>query len=313
VIVDDVSKDPDYVPPRTLDGRVPRSELAVPLVVQDRVLGVVALESVEPGHFREEHGRLMAILASQVATAIENAQLYREIRDRARAREEEAERIRRRFESYVTPHIAEQLFRDPKGKTLAGERRSVTVLVADIRSFTPLAESLPAEVVVAFLQEYFSVLTHVVFKFEGTVDKLLGDAMMAFYGAPVAHDPRYGPSDAQRAVFAALDMRGAFARLRDKWWARHAVFGTVDLCIGINTGTCLLGNMGSDKRVEYTAVGATVNQAFRLCREAAPGEIRIGGRTQADIHEDVEVKALGGEASPSDPRAHAVLGLRYIS
>jgi class 3 adenylate cyclase len=71
--------------------------------------------------------------------------------------------------------------------------------------------------------------------------------------------------------------------------------------------------MGSDKRVEYTAVGATVNQAFRFCREAAPGEIRIGGRTQADIHEDVEVRALGGEASPSDPRAHAVLGLRYIS
>ncbi|HZE89737.1 MAG TPA: GAF domain-containing protein, partial [Verrucomicrobiae bacterium] len=272
VLVDDVSQDPDYVPPRTLDGRVPRSELAVPLVAQDRVLGVLALESVEPGHFTAEHGRLAGILANQVATAIENAQLYREIQDRARAREEAADQVRRRFESYVTPHIAEQVFRDPKGKTLAGERRLVTVLVADVRGFTPLAEAAPAEAVVSFLQEFFSVMTHVVFKFEGTVDKFLGDALMAFYGAPVAHDPRYGPSDAQRAVFAALDMRDAFIRLRDRWWARDAAFGALDLAIGINTGTCLLGNMGSDKRVEYTAVGDVVNLAFRLCREAAAGE-----------------------------------------
>ena len=312
VIVGDVASDPDYIIPRTLDGRVPRSELAVPLVVQDRVLGVIALESVEPEHFRPEHGRMMAILASQVATAIENAQLYREIKDRARVREEEAERIRKRFESYVTPHIAEQLFRDPRGKTLAGERRSVTVLVADIRGFTPLAEALPAEVVVAFLQEFFSVMTHVVFKFEGTVDKFLGDSLMAFYGAPVAHDPRYGPSDAQRAVFAALDMRDVFTRLRDKWWARHAEFGSLELCTGVNTGTGLLGNMGSDKRVEYTAVGAAVNQAFRLCRESRPGEIRIGARTHAGINEDVEVVALG-EMSLSDPEAHLVVGLKYLS
>jgi adenylate cyclase len=255
---------------------------------------------------------MMAILASQVATAIENAQLYREIRDRARAREEEAERIRKRFESYVTPHIAEQLFRDPRGKTLAGERRAVTVLVADIRGFTPLAEALPAEAVVAFLQEFFSVMTHVVFKFEGTVDKFLGDSLMAFYGAPVAHDPWYGPSDAQRAVFAALDMRDAFTRLRDKWWARHAEFGAIELCVGINTGTGLLGNMGSDKRVEYTAVGAAVNQAFRLCRECGPGEIRIGGRTHAGINEEVEAVPLG-DRSLSDPEAHLVVGLKYLS
>ncbi|MBI3448556.1 MAG: GAF domain-containing protein [Acidobacteria bacterium] len=313
VVVDDVSIDPDYVPPRTVDGRVPRSELAVPLVAQDRVLGVLAFESFEPGHFTPDHGRLASILASQVATAIENGQLYREIQDRARVREEEADRVRRRFESYVTPHIAEQVFRDPNGKTLAGERRVVTVLVADVRGFTSVAESVPGESIVSFLQEFFSVMTHVVFKFEGTVDKFLGDALMAFYGAPVAHDPRYGPSDAQRAVFAALDMRDAFARLRDRWWARDAAFGTLDLAVGINTGTCLLGNMGSDKRVEYTAIGGVVNLAFRLCREAAAGEIRIGGRTHADVHEDVKVQALDADASPGDPRAHVVVGLKYLS
>src|SRR5262249_19131177 len=156
----------------------------------------------------------------------------------------------------------------------AGERREVSVLVADIRGFSPVAEALPPDVVVAFLQEYFSLMTHVVFRYEGTVDKFLGDAMMALYGAPVAHDPRYGPADTRRAVFASLDMRDTFTKLRDKWWARHAEFGALDLCIGINTGTCLLGNMGSDKRVEYTAIGTVVNGAFQLCRDAAPGEIR---------------------------------------
>jgi len=313
ILVDDVSKDPGYSPPRTVDGRVPRSELAVPLVVQDHVLGVLTLESVEPNHFKKEHAELMTVLASQIAVAIENARLYREIRDRARAREEEAERIRRRFESYVTPHIAEQVFSDPAGKILAGERRPVTVLVADIRGFTTLAETLPPEDAVKFLKEFFSVMTHVVFKYEGTVDKFLGDALMAFYGAPVTHDPRYGPSDPQRAVFASLDMRDAFARLREKWWAQHAVFGGLELSIGISTGIGLLGNMGSDKRVEYTTIGTSVNQAFRLCREAAPGEIRINSRTQEDVDEEVRVDPIREGSSPSDPQAHVVMGLKYFS
>jgi GAF domain-containing protein/predicted Ser/Thr protein kinase len=313
ILVDDVSKDPGYLAPRTLDGRIPRSELAVPLVVQDRVLGVLTLESVEPGHFNKEHAQLMTVLASQVAVAIENARLYREIRDRARAREEEAERIRRRFESYVTPHIAEQVFNDPTGKILAGERRPVTVLVADIRGFTALSERLPPPDAARFLREFFSLMTHVVFKYEGTVDKFLGDALMALYGAPVPHDPRFGPSDPQRAVFAALDMRDAFARLRDKWWAQHPEFGGLELTLGISTGIGLLGNLGSDKRVEYTTIGPSVNQAFRLCRDAAPGEIRIDGRTQEDVDEEVRVEPVRAISSPDDPLSHLVMGLKLFS
>lgn len=312
VIVEDTQTDPDYIPPRTLDGRVPRSELAVPLVAQDRVLGVMTLESVHPGQFTEEHARLVTVLASQVTVAIENAELYGGIREQAREREQEAERIRRRFESYVTPHIAEQLFKDPGGKPLAGERRMVTILVADIRGFSPVAEALPPEAAVSFLQEFFSVMTHLVFKYEGTVDKLLGDAVMALYGAPVTHDPRYGPSDPQRAVFAALDMREAFRRLRDKWWARHAEIGSLDLAAGIATGICLLGNMGSDKRVEYTALGGAANMAFQLCREAGPGEIRVASRTVADVQGDVMVEAIG-EPSPAGASVHRVLGLKYLT
>ena len=136
---------------------------------------------------------------------------------------------------------------------------------------------------------------------------------MAFYGAPLPHDPRYGPSDAQRAVFAALDLRDAFQRLRDKWWGRHSEFGTLDLSVGINTGKCLLGNMGSDKRVEYTTIGDAVNRAFRICREAAPGEIRIGEKTHADVHEDVLVEPAGEDRPASDPGVHVVIGMKYIS
>jgi serine/threonine protein kinase/class 3 adenylate cyclase len=312
VIVDDASRDPDHVAARTPDGRLSRSELAVPLIAKEQVLGVLVLESAEPGHFKPEHADLAGLLAGQLAVAIENARLYGEVHDRVRAREEETERIRRRFESYVTPHVAEQLFRDPQGSLLAGERRPVTVLVADLRGFTSIAETLPPGEVVRFLQEFFSVASHLVFKYEGTVDKFMGDALMAFYGAPIAHDPRYGPSDAQRAVFAALDIRDAFRRLRDRWWERHAELGAVELGVGINTGTCLLGNMGTDKRVEYTAIGEAVNQAFQLCREAAPGEIRIGGGTHADVHEDVRVEPVGRDRPTSDPQAHVVVGLKYL-
>ena len=313
VLVDDSATDPDYIAATTADGRQSRSEIAAPLIVSDRVLGVLVLESVEPGRFRREHAELLMVLASQVAVALENARLYRELHDHARAREQEAEGIRRRFESYVTPHIAEQVFRDPRGQLLAGERRSVTVVVADIHGFTPLADALEPPLVVRFLQEFFSVASHVIFKYEGTVDKFLGDALMAFYGAPVAHDPRYGPSDAQRAVFAAIDMRDAFRRLRDKWWERDERFGGLDLCVGVTSGSSLLGNMGSDKRVEYTAIGETVNLAFRICREASPGEIRISSRTHADVHDDVHVEPLAAGAVSSDPRAHVVAGLKYLS
>ncbi|MGH7342640.1 MAG: adenylate/guanylate cyclase domain-containing protein, partial [Candidatus Rokuibacteriota bacterium] len=141
----------------------------------------------------------------------------------------------------------------------------------------------------------------------------LGDALMAVYGAPVAHDPRYGPSDPQRAVFAALDMRDAFGRLRDKRWAEHAELGSLDLCVGISTGTCVVGNLGSDKRIEYTAIGAAANRAFRLCRDAARGEIRISGRTQPYVQEDVGVRPLGEAGAPADQQDHLVVGLKYLS
>jgi len=312
VIVPDTTRDPDYIPPRTIDGRTPRSEIAIPLLAQDRVVGVLALESVEPDHFTADQARILAVLSSQLAVAIENADLYEEMQDQARAREEMAERIRTRFESYVTPHIAEQLFKDPSAKALAGERRRVSVLVADVRGFTSAAEALPPEVVVSFLQEFFSVMTHLVFRYEGTVDKFLGDSLMALYGAPIAHDPRYGPSDAQRAVFTAMDMRDAFRRLRDKWWAMHEPFGGVELCTGIATGSCVVGNMGSDKRVEYTALGRTANRAFELCREASPGEIRIGERTQAELQGDVRLEPVADPESAAR-RVHRVVGLKYLT
>jgi serine/threonine protein kinase/class 3 adenylate cyclase len=312
VIVEDGANDPDFVPARTASGRDSRSELAVPLMLRDEILGVLTLESVEPGRFRPEQAELLSVLGSQIAVSIENARLYQRLHERAEAEKQEAERVRRRFESFVTPHIAEQVFRDPHGKTLAGERRPVTVLVADIRGFTRVAEVLPPEEVVKFLQEFFSLSSHLVFKYEGTVDKFVGDALMAFFGAPLAHDARYGPSDPQRAVFSAIDMRDAFRRLRDKWWERHVELAALDLSVGINTGEALLGNLGSDKRVEYTALGSAVNLAFRLCREAAPGEIRIGGKTHDDVRDEVSIGPLPEERAGEGP-AHLVLGLKYIT
>jgi adenylate cyclase len=145
------------------------------------------------------------------------------------------------------------------------------------------------------------------------VDNFLGESLIEFYAAPITHDARYGTSDPQRAVYAALDMRDAFARLRDKWWKERQEIGALELNLGINTGTCLLGNMGSERRVEYTAIGSAVNQAFRLCRAGAPGEILIGGRVREDVNEDVQVEPVQRPEGDNSPQVHTVVGLKYLS
>ena len=108
-------------------------------------------------------------------------------------------------------------------------------------------------------------------------------------------------------------MRDAFGRLRDKWWAGHAELGALELSIGINTGVTTMGNMGSERRIEYTAIGAPVNLAFRLCREAAGGEIRIGSETCRFVSDDIQVEPLAETGSGVDPGARIVRGLKYLA
>lgn len=183
-------------------------------------------------------------------------------------RTRETERMRRLFARYTSDAVVDEVLR--KGEVvLAGERRVVTVLFADIRHFTSFAEARPPEEVMRQLNAILGRLADVVLEFNGTLDKFLGDGLMAVWGAPVSHD-----DDTTAAVSAALRMLDEVRVLN-----LQADAPGLELGIGLNTGPVLAGSLGSTRRTEYTCIGDTVNVASRLCALAAPGEVLVGEGT----------------------------------
>jgi adenylate cyclase len=165
--------------------------------------------------------------------------------------------LRRAFSSYVSPELVAQILQDPDKLKLGGEKRKVTVLFSDIRGFTSLSERMSPEALVSFLNEYLSPMTQIVMDERGTLDKYIGDAIMAIFGAPldVADHPNH-------ACHAALSMLERLKELNLKWKERG--WNHISIGIGINTGEAIVGNMGANVRFEYTAIGDTVNLASRL-------------------------------------------------
>jgi len=178
--------------------------------------------------------------------------------DRYLIEERKAREIRAIFSSYVSPKIVEELVRRPDMARLGGRRKELTVLFSDIRGFTAFSEQNEPERVVATLNEYLKAMTEVVFRWDGTVDKFIGDAIMVFWGAPIDQ-----PDHAERAVRCALHMRQELDRLRGTW--RTEGKAMLDSGIGINTGEVLVGNMGVEgKKMDYTVIGDHVNLAARV-------------------------------------------------
>jgi len=200
----------------------------------------------------------------------------------------EKELIKDAFSRYVSHQVAELILEAPDEylSTLKGRRMDVTVLFADIRGFTPLSEKLAPEEVVALLNDYLTHMTDVIFRHEGTLDKFLGDGLMAVFGAPVAQ-----PESTLHAVLAALEMR---ARLQEFNLARQ-VGGQapVRVGIGINSGEAVVGNIGSRERMDYTVIGDTVNVAQRIQAGASSGQIVVAEDAYRRVAEYVEARPLG--------------------
>jgi len=173
--------------------------------------------------------------------------------------------------------------------SLGGRRATVSVLFADVVAFTPLAENKAAEEVVAILNELFSILTEVVFRHGGTVDKFVGDCIMAVWGAPVAQEDH-----ASRALAAAEDMMRFLETANESFRERYGI--TLELGIGINSGEVLVGNIGSDKRMEYTVIGDVVNVAARLEAIARPNQVLLGDATRESAGDAFEIQFLGEKA-----------------
>jgi adenylate cyclase len=213
--------------------------------------------------------------------------------------------IERAFSSYVAREVADAILRDPEHLVLAGERCDVSVLFCDLRGFTSLAERLPPEQVVLLLNQFYTLAVDTTFKHGGTLDKFLGDGVMAIFGAPIRH-----PDHANQAVRAAVAMRAAAEELSEK--RRREGKLPITVGIGVSAGEAVAGTMGTEDRMEYTVVGDSVNLAARLEAEAQPGQILVSGPTYARVREVVWARSLGliklkGKEDPVE--AYEVLGL----
>jgi len=220
-----------------------------------------------------------------VCTAI--AQLVQTGVQKFQARPEKHDRLRGALERFHAPDIVERRVAELQqsgGPLTRLEERQVTVLFADIADFTALSKKLPPERVVDLLNEFYTRTTQIIFSFEGTVDKFLGDAVMALFGAPYSKG-----DDAIRAVRAA----SALAAEWDRAMGRRPPSERCRLKIGINTGKVLAGTVGSEARLDYTAIGEPVNVASWLCASATAGQVLMTGKTLAAVGARFDVTPLG--------------------
>ncbi|MEN8182530.1 MAG: adenylate/guanylate cyclase domain-containing protein [Myxococcota bacterium] len=199
---------------------------------------------------------------------------------------QQKERIQSAFGRYVSDYVVTQLLESPDGTDLAGVEREVTVLFADVRRFTRLSEGMKARDVVTFLNEFFELVASQILTQEGTIDKFIGDSVMAYFGAPIPQSDH-----AQRAVWAAVQVQRSLAARNRNGSASGAT--QIGVGIGIHTGAVVVGNIGSERRSDFTAIGDAVNVASRLEKLARPGEILISEAVQRRVRGAVPLRFEG--------------------
>ena len=258
-----------------------RSAMCVPLWNRQRVIGAVQVDSpIHIGRFTEEDLDLLTALANFAAVAVERAQLAEKI--------EQERKIRSRMERYHSPGVIDEIV---KGTFAADEDEiraaDVSILFADISGFTTVSETKRPEEVAEFLSNFFSAAVDAIFAYGGTLDKFIGDAVMAFFGAPIPQDDH-----ADRAVLAGLMMMERV----EQWNQEREGLGlpVVRIRIGINSGPAVVGNVGTEKRVDYTVLGSSVNIASRLeSGVAKPGQLVVSQNTLDRVIGSFETESLG--------------------
>ncbi len=242
-----------------------------------RLFGILYVDNMDrAAAFTEEELNVFAIVAAQAAAAIDSA--------RARTELAEAAIQRQALERFLAPEVVEMVAAHPEEIHLGGINQLATILFADIRGFTALSERMAPEKIVELLNEYFTRVTDVIFDHGGTLDKYLGDGVLAVFGAPISKG-----NDALNAMRAAVAIQRLLLELNRDAPARH--WPELKVGIGVNTGVVTAGNIGSPRRIDYTVVGDAVNVAARLMSHAAPGQILT---TKATVME------LGGEFGVTD-------------
>jgi adenylate cyclase len=267
VIIDNIQ---EYSFNRQYDFMFSGSLLCVPIVHNNQVIGLLSLLHGREEWFDQNRVRFLNMVADEIATSIVIYRLYHKM-----LTEEKQRTLLSRF---FSKSVTDKIYGSEGSLRLGGERKKVTILFSDLTGFTAMSEKLEQEKVVEILNAYFSVMTPIIFKHNGTLDKLMGDGMLALFGAPIVHN-----DDPLQAVRTAIDMISALAQFNidnsDKEWPKLSV------SIGINTGEVVAGYIGSEDHLNYTAIGDAVNVAQRIQTLAGNNEIFISRAVRDEIYE----------------------------
>jgi adenylate cyclase len=277
-----------------------RSAMCSPLMAAgDRVLGLLYVDSVTAANsFSDEDLQFLVAFSGLVAIGIRNSSYAEQVKREAM--------VRSNFERYFAPNIAAEIAQQDTVVPLGGDRRPITILFSDIRGFTSMAESMRPDAIAQLLTEYFSEMVEIIFEHGGTLDKFVGDSVMALWGAPIAQ-----PGDPDRALKAAMAMQDAIRRLNERWVS--AGRPEIGVGIGINYGEVFAGNIGSHRRLEYTVIGDAVNVANRLCSEAGPGEILVSEALCQVVKEYADYEYLPEMALRGRTRSVQVYRVKGVS
>ena len=280
ILTSDAMVDPRFSQGESIYLHGIRSAMCVPLWRERDIIGIIHLDSFRrTNQFTENDLELLMAFANHAAIGIEQTRLNERI-----LREMQ---IRSNLERFHSPDVVNTIMEESTEKgtlSLEVEEKAATVLFIDIQNFTFLAERLSAPEVASLLNEYFSIMTDIVFEYHGTLDKYMGDAIMATFGAPYSYE-----NDAEKAVLAALKMRRQLKSLM----SRKEKENRFDVRMGINSGNVVAGYIGSMKRLQYTILGEAVNIASYLESIAGPNEILIGEETFRQVKKLFPVEEAG--------------------
>jgi adenylate cyclase len=261
----DAAADQEFAGVHSIVAQGVHSTICAPLLADTRVHGALYADRLDPfTTFTYADLELVSAVAAQTAVAVESARAHERL-----AREEVA---RANYGRFLPEYVVQQILENPDSFKLGGVNQTLTVLFADIRGFTRLSEHAAPERVVQLLNNYFTAMSDIIFSHRGTLDKYIGDGLMALFGAPTAT-----PDDACNAVSAAVAMQRQMQVINAQ--LRGDGLSEIAIGIGLHTGVATVGYIGSERRSEYTAIGDTVNLAARLEQNSLPGQILLSEAT----------------------------------
>ena len=296
----------------------PGSQVAIPLMIQEELVGVLSVEGDEVNIFKQEDETLISLLANQSAIAIQNSRHF----ETEKKRSEEIQAINKKltdlnqvqqrtlnlFVKYVSEPVVQKALSDKPGEIFEGELLNIAVLFCDIRNFTPLSERLTAKEVVCLLNTYYTQMDEVIKRYDGVVNQFVGDVIFVTFGAPVAiKRPR------KKSVLCALDMIKQLEEINKE--LEKYLQASIKVGIGINFGPVVAGNLGSKDWIEYSVTGDTVNTAKRIesLTKTCPNSVLISESVFEKAPDLIDIKAwepINVKGKDQKVRVYEVLGIK---